>query len=424
MVWILLGLLILLTAVISGSETAVFSLSRRALADYRKSTNQLQRTIAALMREPRGVLMTVLIANTLVNVTIFAVSYVALEQLRHQRPVLASIAGIGILLVVVLLGEIAPKILSLSNAHLVISASAGMIAVLHTVLTPIRWLLAVAMSDPITRLLAPAPAPPKPVSTDELQMLVEHSAKEGHFSSTENEMLQSIVALGDVRVREMMLPRVDIEYIRLEEHPREMLRILKATHRRILPVCGRDLDDVRGSIYARDPFLNPQASLRSLLRPVFYVPEQIRLTHLMRNFKLNRSFFAIVVDEYGGTSGLVSIEDVLDWIVGDISEVGIEDENRVERLDENTYRVPGDLNVRDWAETFAVPEVDRRLDTVGGLVLSRLGRLPQAGDSVQIRNLTLTVESVNHRRIQRVLLRRGLADEEAIDGSPSDEERI
>ncbi|MBI1825101.1 MAG: HlyC/CorC family transporter [Planctomycetes bacterium] len=410
MTWVLLCALILSSAIISGSETAVFSLSRRALADFQKSSNHLQRTIATLMGNPRSVLMTVLIANTLINVTIFSISYVTLEQLRHQHHILASIAGGGILLAVVMLGEIAPKVLSLSNARVVVSASAGMIAILHTVLAPVRWLLGALFGNPITRLLAPAPTSPKPVTIDELQLLVEHSAQEGHFSSIENEMLQSIVALGDVRVREVMAPRVDIEFLRLEDHPREMLRTLKATHRRILPVCGRDLDDVRGSIYARDPFLNPQASLRSLMHPVFYVPEQIRLTHLMRNFRLNRSFFAIVVDEYGGTSGLVAIEDVLAWIVGEVSEADAEDEGRVERLDENTYRVPGDLNVRDWAETFAVPEVDRRLDTVGGLVLSRLGRLPQPGDSVQIRNLTLTVESVNRRRIQRVLLRRDSAD--------------
>jgi len=127
---------------------------------------------------------------------------------------------------------------------------------------------------------------------------------------------------------------------------------------------------------------------------------------------------AIVVDEYGGTTGLVTIEDVVGWIVGDLPDADTpRPEAAAERIDENTYRVPGDLSARAWAERFGAGEIDRHIDTVGGLILSRLGRVPRVGDRVRIRNVTLTVEEMNHRRIERVILHHDTATPAATEGA-------
>jgi len=249
-------------------------------------------------------------------------------------------------------------------------------------------------------------------------LLVEHSARHGHLDSAENEMLQAIVGLAEASVRDIMTPRVDIEWVQLSEQPGKVREIVQASKKRMFPACGKDLDDVRGLLYARDVLHSPHAPWRSLVRPVHFVPEQINMSQLMRHFREGRSHIAIVVDEYGGTAGLVTSEDAVEWIVGDLpDEDAALHAPPTERLDDNTYLVAGDLSVREWADRFGVQEIDTHIDTVGGLILARLGRMPQVGDRITLRNLTLTVENMNRRRIERVRLTRDVIEPEAAEAN-------
>ena len=415
MIWTALLLLLVASGAVSAAETALFTLSRQSLRDFARSGRLLRRRAYRLMQRPKSVLMTVLITNTTVNVAIYALSFVALHGLRTDHPALGGAAGAGVLLAVIIFGEVVPKAVALGNARRLAPPAAGLIWAMQTVLGPLQWFLSAVLVDPITRLVAPTTVPPDTVGTEELKLLVEHSAREGHINSTENEMLQAIVELAEASVREVMTPRVDIEFIRAGDDPRAAYQTVKQSHRRILPVCGRDLDDIRGLLFARDALLNPAAAIHTLGRPVSFVPEQINLAQLVRHFHDERSHIAIVVDEYGGTAGLVTVDDVVEWIVGGLPESEAPAiAPATERIDEDTYRLAGDLSVRDWAERFAVGEIDRHIDTIGGLILSKLGRLPRAGDTVRIRNLTLTVEAMQKRRIERVLLRRASSETESV----------
>lgn len=404
MVAVVMILLLACAASISASETALFALSRQSLHEFGRSPSVLYRRAFRLMQHPGRVLMTVLISNTTVNVSFYTVSFIAFEK----KPAAAATAlGAATLLLLIIVGEMLPKALALANARLLAPFAAAWISILQAVLGPFTRLLSAVLSDPITRLLAPAASPPDAVDTDELQLLVEHSARAGHIDTTENELLQSIVTLPDASVREVMTPRVDVEFLRISDEPRRIQQAVRGSSRRILPICGRDLDDVRGLLVARDALLNPAAPLATLLRPARFVPEQVNLAQLVRHFHETRSHFAIVVDEYGGSSGLVTVDDIVEWIVGDLPEgAPSAEEAAMEQVDADTYRLAGDVSVRDWAERFAVEEVDRRVDTLAGLILDKLGRLPRPGDSIRLRNLTLTVESVRRRRIDRVLIRR------------------
>lgn len=411
MIWVALLLLLVASGAVSAAETALFALNRQSLHDFERSASLLRRRGHRLMQQPTNVLMTVLITNTAVNVAIYALSFVALQSLGAKHPALAGVASAGVLLTVIFFGEVIPKVVALGNARRLAPPAAGMIWALQTVLGPLQWLLSALLVDPITRLVAPTSPPPDTVDTEELQLLVEHSAREGHINSTENEMLQAIVELAEASVREVMTPRVDIEFIRASDDPRTAYLTVKQSRQRILPICGRDLDDVRGLVFARDALLTTGAAISGgtagLVRPVRFVPEQINLAQLVRHFHDERSHFAIVVDEYGGTAGLVTVDDVVEWIVGGLPDSEAPRTAPVsERIDDDTYRLAGDLSVRDWAERFAVDEIDRHIDTIGGLILLKLGRLPREGDTVRIRNLTLTVEVMQKRRIARVLLRR------------------
>ncbi len=412
MIWIALILLLTLSAVVSAAETALFSLPPKTLREFERAGG-LHRRAVRMMREPHNVLMTVLLGNTVSNLAFYVVSFVALEKLGRTYPGVAAAASVGVLLSVIVFGELIPKGLALANARRMAPLAAGLLWVLKLVFNPIQWVLTVLLVNPITRLMSPARPMSPTVTTEELRLLVEHSARHGHLDSAENEMLQAIVGLTDASVRDVMTPRVDIEWVQLSEQPAKVRAKVQASKKRVFPACGKDLDDIRGLLHARDVLLSPHAPWRSLVRTVQCVPEQINLSQLMRHFRQNRSHFAIVVDEYGGTAGLVTSEDAVEWIVGDLpDEDAAMRAPPTERIDDNTYLIAGDLSVREWADRFGVQEIDGQIDTVGGLILARLGRMPQVGDRIKLRNLTLTVENMNRRRIERVRLHRDTMEAE------------
>lgn len=407
---LLIIVLLCCSGAISGSETALFALDRQMLRRFKHSTHRLQLLAGRLMEHPRRVLITVLIANTAVNVAVFAVSYVAARpsDTSGGSALRTAISGVVTLVLVILCGEILPKAVAYTSADRFAPYSAVLIYVLQTILAPVRWLLGFTLVTPLTRLLTPTDASAE-VETDELQFLVDQSACEGVIDSGENRMLQALVALTDVRVRDIMVPRVDIESLSVSQSPQAVRRILRKTHRRKIPVYGRDSDDIIGLLYTRDAFLSPQAPTLELLRPVHFVPEQADLGDLIRHFKQTQTQLAIVVDEYGGTAGLATVEDILEEIVGDISEADQPMEQRpVEALDSNSYRVLGDLSIRAWKSRFAVGRLKIDVNTVGGLVLAMLGRVPRQGDQVRVHNLTLTVDRMRGRRVQSVIIRRGV----------------
>ena len=418
MIWLALLFLIGCSGSVSASETALFALRPPALYACRVSRSAMTRRVSTLMESPRRVLMTVLMANTAVNVAIFAVSFVAMRRLSHTHPSLAAAFGLGVLAAVILFGEMVPKALALSHAQRCAPIAAALIAVLQTLLAPVLAVLSVLLVDPITRLLSPADAPGNEISAEELRLLVQESAAQGIIDSRETEMLHAVIALDDAKVREIMKPRVDVEAVSLNQTEDEIHNALVATRRRRLLVCGKDLDDIRGVILVRTHLMNPGTPLASAMESALFVPEQCTVVQLLRQFRTHNSTFAVVVDEYGGTAGVVTMDELVRHVVGEsLDEEGIDVPKTPEQINEDTYRIAGALGARVWADAFGIDEIDRGVDTVGGLILSRLGRLPTPGDVVHLRNLTLTVETMVGYRIVSVLLSRARVETDAEDQS-------
>ncbi|MBN1512682.1 MAG: HlyC/CorC family transporter [Phycisphaerae bacterium] len=406
MTWVLLVVLLACSAAVSGSETALFGLSRQDLHTFATSSSRLRRTAALLLHHPHHLLLTVLITNTAVNIGIFAVSFLMAEDLGRSSPLLASLAGVGALVAVILFGEILPKSIALSHPRRLAPLVAPGIQALQFVLTPVRWLLAVLLVEPATRLLLPPAARVPAVSTEELRDIIDSSAGHQVLNSVESDMLQAVVGLADVNVRSVLVPRVDMIAVSLGDEREAIRDRFEQSGKTKLPVFDRDLDDVRGLLYARDFHLNPERSVEQLLRPVAFVPEQANLIQVIRHFRLTHTQLAIVVDEYGGVAGLVTLEDVLEEIVGDLRGPAEEEQPLAQALDDNTYRLSGQLGVRDWASLFGITAVDADVDTLGGLITARLGRLPRVGDCVRTGNLTITVESLRGRRVGTLILHR------------------
>ena len=406
MLWIVLIVLLAGSATVSASETALFGLSRQTVFEFSHSKKRMHHRVMVLLREPRQLLLTLLMTNTAVNVAIFSISFFLFRSLTGMSPTLTAVASLLAPAAVILLGEMLPKATALIRARQMAPMAASLIGPLHAVLAPIRWILGTFVVEPTIRLLSPQTAVHDIVTTDELKLLVDHSAQEGEITSNENEMLHSVITFTDVSVREIMTPRVDIRSIRDSTSNPNVLAIVKAEKRRRLPIIGRDLDDIRGVLYGRDILLSPDVPMAKLMKPAHFVPEQVNLVQLLQNFRNNNIHMAIVVDEFGGTSGLVTMDDILAYVVGILPDSDRTRPVLSEQIDDNTYRVSGNLSARAWADRFGVETFDRSVDTVAGIILARLGRLPKTGDTVHIRNLTLTVERLDRRRIDRVLLTR------------------
>lgn len=405
-------LLLILTAcsgTISGSETALFGLSRHELRQFRQAPARSKRLAAQLMERPQDVLMTILIINTTVNISYFAVASLLLSRLGEESPFVASATAVVSFLFIILFGEVLPKAVAFAEASRLAPLIAPLVKAAQIGSAPVRFVLERFFVTPATNLIIDAghTEGERLLSADELASVVQLWTRQGVLDSRENELLQEIVALPESSVRSVMIPRVDLVYIRLGAKSTAVWDAFARCKTGWLVVCGEDLDDIKGLLSAREFHLNHHTPFRKLMQPARFVPEQADLLHVIEHFRTSPTRVAIVVDEYGGTAGLVTLERVLAQIVGRVGSPDHASEGpAVEQIDKDRYRLSGRLGVRAIAQYFPIDRQLHQADTLAGLVLARLGRVPHTGDKVRIANIELVVEKMNGRQIDRILLNR------------------
>ncbi|MCG3137431.1 MAG: hypothetical protein HJJLKODD_01275 [Phycisphaerae bacterium] len=392
------------SALMSASEACLFSLSRHDLFEMQGSKQRLRRLAGELMHRPRAVLLTILITNTVINTLFFASSYAVATHWSDAHPLLTPMWGVATVLLIIVLGEITPKILAVSIKRSAAALVAPMIRGLVILLGPLRWVVDVLIVGPINRLLVGgAEKSPAALSVEELQQLLETSAHQGIIGHTESDMLQEVVALAELKVRTIMVPRVDMISADLAVGRVELLRRMQQHHLTKLPVYHEEIDQLLGLVKARDMYLFPGVPLDQLVHPVKFVPEQMTAEQLLEHFRRTKTQLAIVVDEYGGVAGLVALEDLVEEIIGEIPEPG-EKVIGFEELGQGRYRVSGELDVRTWFEVFGLVDVHQRITTLGGLVAAQLGRIPRSGDELRLGNVRLRVDTVRNRRVVSALV--------------------
>ena len=412
------------SAYFSGSETALFNLSREQLRRFRASKSPFRQLAARLMDDPRHVLVSVLFGNMVVNTAFFVMGVVLIDEIHQAHPEVSGLWGvvIGVLtpLAIIVVGEITPKSVAAAMPERIAPMAGLPLTVLGYVARPVRIVLGYVFVVPITRLMTGARRQQHSfVTTDELQAIIEVAAREGAVSVQESDMLADVLDLGQLRVREVMTPRVEIVGCDLVTPMPIVLTVFRRTRHTKIVVYEDDMDHIAGVVYAKTAFLNPDRPLSELLRPVYYVPDMKPVESLLKDFRARKIQFAVAVDEYGGVAGIVTLEDCLEQIVGDIqSEVDHAAGDPVQRVGEAEYLLAGDLSIRSWADSFdlEMPEEGGRYSTVAGFVTDLLGRMPKPGDAVTWRNLQFIVEEVKRRRVIRVRLR--LLAQPAAQGGP------
>jgi putative hemolysin len=407
--------LFLFSAFFSGSEVALFSLDRKKIKNDLAPDSLTGRYLMNLLEYPRRLLVTILIGNTIVNVaaSIAAVS-LAMEAAASSSLSLELTLTIQIILLTVLIvifGELTPKIW----------ASRNPLKVSRIAAVPLYWISVILypISETLTELIKISVAHLKfdksksAILPEEIAELANLSHERGTLIEEEQGLINSIVAFGSVAVHEVMTPRVDMISVSVDTNFDDLLDIIKnAGHSRI-PLYRDDLDEIIGIIYAKDilPYLrnkkiSPQLSLAKTARKAMFIPRTKKINDLMREFQDKKMHIAIVVDEYGGTAGLITLEDIIEEIIGEIRDEYDKEENLISKLDDNSFLVLGKLSIDQLNEllNLQIQPEDDDYETVGGLVLSMARQIPKEGYSFNLDNYKYTVKEVLGKRIKKVLI--------------------
>ncbi len=411
-----LPLLLIASGFFSGSETALFSLTRHQRAQLKVSGTFAGSVVTTLLAETRSLLITLLLGNMVINVLYFVISTKLLLHAREQEllgPVALGAASLAPLLGVIILGEVLPKLVAARSSLRFSALAAPPLWVVHRLITPVRLIASGLVITPLARLIAPK-AKPDALSPDELASLMDMSRRQGVIDPQEQRMLRQVLELGRVKVDALMTPRVDIQAFNIDADPAELIELFRRTNLRQVPAYRKSLDHIEGFITARRTLLYPPDSrleVHALIEPATFVPQQQRADQLLAELRRDAKTTAVVVDEYGGTAGLVTLEDVAEYLVGDIAGAyDNEGEPAVEEVSPGYWRVSAELSIRDWADAFgkgAPPDVRDTLgavNTLGGLVMARLGRAAKPGDQTTIGNLVLRVDEVQGHRINLITI--------------------
>ncbi len=410
---VVLVLLLLASAIISGSEVALFSLDGSAKETLAEAEDRASRRVLALLEKPHPLLITILVLNTLVNVSAAILAALITERMASglalSQTVVFILEVIALTFVLLVVSEITPKLIAKRHATTYSRIVSAPLMVLHKLLRPISSVLARAMQFIQGRL---KPRPPPPLSSEDLKAMAEIGEAHGTFEEEERELIHSIVEFGDTSARAIMINRLDIVALPVTATLAEAIEIIRTSGLSRLPLYVDHLDNILGMIYAKDllPYLkNGNGAQRidwtSLMRPPMFVPMGRKLDDLLKDFQRKKTHLAIVVDEYGGTAGMVTLEDVLEEVVGDMRDEHDEYESDLyEKLAEARYRIDARIDLDDLNDLLALDFDTESFDfeTLGGLIFHLTGNIPSEGEEVVYDRLSMRVETVENNRIRHV----------------------
>ena len=430
--------LVLCNGVFAATEIALVTIRRSRLQQLADEGNRAAIRVQRLKANPGRFLAVIQIGINFLG--FLASAFAAVSLVDGMREWLAGfgagqdIAGAVALIVVtglltiftIIFGELVPKQIGLAHAERVAMSTSRFIDVLGRVLGPLVTFLTWTTRR-ISRLFRADVAADERISAEELRLIIEQGGEQGILEAEEEQMIHAVIELGDQRIHEVMVPRIAMVTLPATATLDEAIdTVIEEGHSRI-PVYEDSIDEIVGILYAKDllPFLKgpvtERPSLRSILRTPVFVPESMSVDDLLHEFQRRKVHLAIVLDEYGGTAGVVTIEDLLEEIVGEIQDEYDEEEPMIVQLTDDEARVDGRASVDDLEELFDTSlglEDEDEYDTIGGLIYHRIGGVPKPGDRVEVDGLTLTVETTDGRRVGKVLVVRdrdhdGPGDDEA-----------
>ena len=400
---LLVGLLAL-SAFFSGSEAAIFSLSKFEKKRLSHRHPLVWKTISSLLERPRRTLITILMGNMLVNtMAAVLVTSITVERLGPS--------GVGwtivlFTFVLVITGELTPKVFTIRHNEWFAFLCAIPLDLLARLFFPLRRLIRWISDWVLSALVQKRKSEADLVSEEELKALVRIGEEEGALKSEEREMIQNLMGLGDRMVREIMTPRTDLIAFDLIEGREKLMKLIKQCHFSYFPVYEKSLDNLLGVISTQEFMLDNQNRLRELIVPPYYIPETKPIDELLQEFQKGAHRVAICVDEYGGTAGLVTLEDMLEEIFGEFYDEYAKAEPLVKNVGEGHFLVQGKISLHELNELLGIDLSSETSNTLSGWLLEEFGRIPKQQESLRWHGIEFCVLEVVRQRILKVEIRK------------------
>ena len=408
MQFVILAALIFLSAIFSSAETAFLSTNKIRLRNLQEDGEKKADLVLNMLDNQNKLISALLVGNNIVNIGSSALAT------KMATDAFGS-AGVGIAtgvmtLLVLVFGEVVPKNLAAAHAETWVMFIAPFIRLVSFVLTPVVYLLT-KLSDFVVRFTKKDEDDPT-ITEDEFKILVNVGQEEGVFDESETEMINSIFEFDGTLVKAIMVPRIDIIAVDVDDNINEALRlIVDGGHSRI-PAYEDSIDNIVGILYAKDIFEHLDADfntmkVKELIRSAYYIPETKKVSDLLNELRLKKVHMAIILDEYGGTNGLVTIEDLIEEIIGDIQDEYVVEEDLIVMHSDNQLVADARAPIGDVEEAFDVELSEELLedseaDTIGGLAFENLGGIPEVGDEVTVDRFLIRIVEVSGRRIAKV----------------------
>ena len=406
---LLMLILLLLSGLISGSEVAFFSLDPKDISELESEENKANQQTLDLLRFPKRLLATILIANNLVNVAIIIFSTIIINNIfdfSEHKAIGFSIQVVVVTFLLLLFGEVIPKIYSNRNSKKITQLMAAPLIILRKAFLPLSLTLVQSTNFLGKRLQKKSDN----ISVDELSHALELTADE-HSDEEEQKILKGIVKFGNTDVKQIMTARVDVFALDNSENFDAVIALILDSGFSRIPVYNGNFDSIDGLLYVKDllPHIDSPDNFewQKLVRQPFFVPENKKIDDLLEEIQQKKIHLAIVVDEYGGTSGIVTLEDIIEEIVGDISDEFDDDNLTYSKLDEENFIFEGKTSLNDF---YRMVDIDGSnfenrkgdSDTLAGFVIEQAGHIPIKGESIDFLNFTFLVESADQRRVSSI----------------------
>ena len=402
---ILLVILLVGSGFFSASETALMSLSRIKMRHMEEDGVKGAKLVSSLVEDSNRLLTSILIGNNIVNIAATSIATSLFTAIFGGQGV-AIATGVMTVLVLIF-GEITPKTISANNpekASLVVSKPIKFFVI---ILTPVVWVFNI-ITKVIFKLFGVDDNGVKPfITEEELKTMVNVSHEEGLLEIEEREIINNVFEFGDMQAKEAMVQRLDIVAIDMEDSYDEIIELFKTEKLSRMPVYEETIDDIIGTLNIKDIiFLSDEEienfDIKKYIRDPFFTYEFKKITQLLEEMKKDKSQMAIVVDEYGGTAGLITIEDLVEVIVGDIEDEYDEEEDEIQVINSNEFLVEGSTKISDVNEVLGIELESEEFDSIGGYIIGYIKHIPEENEVIEVDGIKFNIESVDKNRIKKI----------------------
>ena len=401
----LLVILLIGSGFFSASETALMSLSKIKIRHMEEDGIKGAKLVGSLLEDSSRLLSSILVGNNIVNIAATSISTSLFISIWGEQGVAAATFLMTVL--VLIFGEITPKTISANNPEKVSIFVAKPIKLFMTILSPIVWVFNV-ITKVIFKILGVDDDGVKPfITEEELKTMVNVSHEEGVLEIEEREIINNVFEFGDMQAKEAMVQRLDMIAIDVEDSYEEIIELFKHEKLSRMPVYEETIDDIIGVLNIKDIiFLSDEEvekfDIREYIREPFFTYEFKKITQLLEEMKKDKSQMAIVVDEYGGTAGLITIEDLIEVIVGDIEDEYDEEEDEIQVISPTEFLVEGSTKISDVNEILDIDLESEEFDSIGGYIIGYIKHIPEENELIEVDGIKFNIESVDKNRIKKI----------------------